>query len=376
MITLLKNIECYCPRFIGKKDILIAGSKIYKILDSGSLALSSEIADIVDCEGLMAFPGIIDGHVHISGGGGEGGFASRIGKIKAEDLLLFGVTTVVGLLGFDCQTKGLKDLLAAAYELESAGMTAFIYSGSYSVPIVTFTGDIASDMVLVEKVIGAGEIAISDFRSSHPDMRDMLDLATKAYMGGLLSGKAGLVHIHLGDGKSGLDLLSRLIEESDLSAEQFLPTHVNRNIRLFEQGVEYAKNGGNIDLTSGEKEGIAVYDAVELLIKNGVDLASVTISSDANGSSCGGGLNKASSLFEDVIKCILHKNIKPEVVFPLITENVAKRIKKYPQKGTLAKGSDADILILDKEYNIQKLFSLGRLLINEGKLVEKLEEVE
>ena len=212
MITLLKNIECYCPRFIGKKDILIAGSKIYKILDSGSLALSSEIADIVDCEGLMAFPGIIDGHVHISGGGGEGGFASRIGKIKAEDLLLFGVTTVVGLLGFDCQTKGLKDLLAAAYELESAGMTAFIYSGSYSVPIVTFTGDIASDMVLVEKVIGAGEIAISDFRSSHPDMRDMLDLATSLY--GRATWRQSRIGTYpFGRWKIGLDLLSRLISQ-------------------------------------------------------------------------------------------------------------------------------------------------------------------
>lgn len=374
MITLLKNIECYCPKYMGKKDILIAGDKIFKILNPQSCIVGDEIADIVDCDGLMAFPGIIDGHVHISGGGGEGGFSSRIGKINIEDILLAGITTVVGLLGADNQTKSLKDLLAVAKELEQQGITTFIYSGSYSIPIITFTKDITCDMVIVEKVIGAGEVAISDHRSSHPSIKDLQDLATKTHMGGLISGKAGLVHIHVGDGKFGLNPLNRLVAESDLPIEQFLPTHINRNHNLFEQGMQYAKNGGNIDLTSGEEIGVAVEDAIELLIRNEIDLKRVTISSDANGSNPNGsnpngGVNRIGTLFKDVINCIVKKNIEPEVVFPMVTENVAKRIKQYPKKGTISEGSDADILILDKEYKIQKLYSIGKLMIDNGNVL-------
>lgn len=369
VITLIKNVECYCPNYVGIKDILLVKDIIYKILEPNSSKMNSELINTIDCSGLIAMPGIIDGHVHITGGGGEDGFASRITEIDVKDIFLAGITTVVGLLGADSQTRSLKNLLAKAKSLEIQGVTTFIYSGSYAVPIITFTDDITSDMVLIDKVIGAGEIAIADHRSSYPDLKDLLTLATKTHIGGLISGKAGLLQIHVGDGKSGLDSLIQLIEGSDLPLDQMLPTHTNRNKKLFKQAIQFAKDGGNIDLTAGEQIGISVPDAVLKLLDEGISMQNVTISSDANGSSPNGEAGKIQTLFDDLKKCLVEKKILPEVILPLVTENVAKRIKQYPKKGTLKEGSDADILIMDKNYNLQNVLSMGKLVVSQGKIL-------
>lgn len=371
MITLLKNVDCYTPAHIGKKDIWIAGEKIYKIVVPNQYDTNHPLVNVISCDGLVALPGMIDGHVHITGGGGEEGFASRIGEINIKDIFQAGITTVVGLLGADNQTKSLKSLLAKANALQQEGLTTFIYSGSYEIPIITLTGDIVRDMVLVDKVIGAGEVAISDHRSSVPGVREMLDLASKTHIGGLISGKAGLIHIHVGDGKSGLEMLKQVLQASDLSMEMFLPTHVNRNPKLLKQAIEYAKQGGNIDLTSGEEAGIPVPEAIEMLLDSGVDMKRVTISSDANGSIPNGGVGEIRTLYTDVVDSILQKGIAPEIVFPLVTENPARRIAQHNAKGALLEGLDADILIMDQSFQVQKLFSLGKLVINNGKVVEE-----
>ena len=368
MITIIKNVECYAPEYLGVKDICTAGEKIYKISDPGRIDLYGEDIHTIDGSGLLALPGIIDGHVHIIGGGGEEGFQSRIGEIDIRDILTAGVTTVVGLLGADDLTKSLYSLLAKAKALESERITTFIYSGSYAVPVITFSGDIGSDMVLIDKVIGAGEIAVSDHRSSHPDINHLLSLASKVHMAGLISGKAGILHLHLGDGKDGLAIVNELIQKSDLPVDLFFPTHVNRNPALFRQAIDYVKSGGNIDLTSGEEAGIPVPDAVERLISLGVDMQRVTVSSDANGSIPCGSVGKIQTLFDDIIDCIVKKGISPEAIFPLVTENAARRIKQYPRKGTLSEGSDADILILNRDYKIEKLFAMGDIVVDNGEI--------
>lgn len=368
MITVLKNIECYAPEYLGIKDIVVVKDTIYKILEPNSWQFNNAYTTVINCDGLIATPGIIDGHVHIIGGGGEEGFSSQISQIDINDILLAGITTVVGLLGADNQTKSLKGLLAKAKALEYSGITTYIYVGSYSVPITTFTGDIVSDMVLIDKVIGAGEIAISDHRSSNPDVKQLFEIATKTHLGGLISGKAGLIHMHIGDGKSGLTLLKQLVQESDLPIEQFLPTHVNRNKKLFKQAIKYTNDGGYIDMTAGEQIGISIPDALKMLLIHHVNIYQVTISSDANGSIPNGGIGKIQSLFDDLIKCI-KEGMNPEIVFSLATKNIATRLKLFPQKGVLQEGSDADILIMDKDYKIDKLFSMGKLMVNNGKIV-------
>ena len=314
----------------------------------------------IDGSGLLAFPGIIDGHVHIIGGGGEDGFTSRINEIDIHDILMADVTTVVGLLGADHHTKSLFSLLAKAKSLQTQGITTFIYSGSYAVPAVTFSGDIAADLILIDKVIGAGEIAISDHRSSHPGLNDLMSLASRVHMGGMIGEKAGILHFHLGEGKDGLSIVNELIQRTDLPIEMFLPTHVNRNPALFKQATEYAKSGGSIDLTAGEEKGICLPDAVINLINSGVDMQRVTASSDANGSIPGGGAGKIQTLYDDIFSCITQTGLSPENVLPLVTVNAAMRLRQYPKKGTLSEGSDADILIVNKNYKIEKLFAMGK----------------
>ena len=241
-----------------------------------------------------------------------------------------------------------------------------MYSGSYQIPAITLTGSIARDIILIDKVIGAGEIAISDHRSSHPTIKDMLELSSQTHIGGLLGGKAGVVHLHVGDGKDGLGLLMQILKESDLPIEQFVPTHINRNPVLFEQAIEYCRRGGNIDFTAGETVGIPVPQAIRMMLDKGLNLSKVTISSDANGSIPDGGISRMQSLYNDVIECISQSVLKPEDAFRIVTENVARILKIYPKKGTLQVGSDADILITDKNYKIQMVFGMGKLLVENG----------
>lgn len=371
MLTLLKNLECYCPKYIGKNDILICGDKIYKIQPVIECIDPSLIENVYDCDGLFAFPGMIDQHVHIIGGGGEEGFISRIPEIDIHDILNAGVTTLVGLLGADNCTRSLISLYAKAKSLEAQGITAFIYSGSYSLPPVTFTQNIISDLVIIDNVIGIGEIAISDHRSSQSSISDLLKIASSAHLGGMIGGKAGIVHLHVGNGKTGLSPLVECINKSDLPIETFVPTHVNRSEKLFRQAIDYYESGGNIDLTAGETAGISVPDAVSRLVNEGIDLAKVTLSSDSNGSIPDGGVSNIKSLYDDIVSCI-KSGIKPEIAFRLVTENVAKILKLYPRKGTLQEGSDADIIVTDKNYEVNKLFCRGKKLVDNSETQQEV----
>ena len=370
MFTVLTGLDCFCPSHAGLKDILIAGDKIAGIADPGFFKRIYDYCEVIHCEGLLAFPGIIDQHIHLIGGGGENGPASRIGDISIEDIFMAGVTTVVGVLGFDSYTKSLQSLLAQANTLEAKGLTAYIYTGSYAIPTVTVTGSIANDLILIDKIIGTGEIAISDYRSSQPTFNEFAQLAAKTHIAGLISGKAGIVHIHIGDGKERLTPLTQLLDKTDLPKAIFVPTHVNRNPELFSEAVAYCRSGGNIDLTAGEKKGIPVPKAVKMLLESGAHMDKVSISSDANGSD-GQSVIKIQTFFEDIKNGILNENIPPASMFALVTQNVAKTLKLYPTKGVIQKGSDADILIMDKQYNIEKLYCKGRLCVSHRQIVEE-----
>ncbi len=361
MLILLKSLECYTPRYIGRQDILLCSDKICKIQPH---IPAHEMMDAVyDCQGLYAFPGILDQHVHILGGGGEEGFASHIPEAESREFFQGGITTVVGLLGADRWVRNLDALYGKAKALEAEGLTTYIYIGSYTVPPVTFTGEVIRDMVLVDKVIGV-KTAISDHRGSCGTEEELIRLASQAHLGGMLGGKAGVVHLHLGDEKEQLKPLLKIIEKSDLPIEQFVPTHLNRSRELFRQAVEYCKAGGNIDLTAGETEGISVPEAVKVLTDENIGLSGVTVSSDGRGSRPGGGFCTIGALFEDIVRCIKDYGISMETAFGLVTENVAKVLKLYPSKGSLQPGSDADILITDRHFNIKKVFSKG--ILQEG----------
>lgn len=253
MVMILRNAEVYQPEYAGKKDILILGRTIAAVGENlkADFGGSLEVMEI-NAEGMAAVPGFIDSHEHILGGGGEGGFHTRTPEASLGDLTRNGITTVVGCIGTDGIARDAAALLAKAHALEEEGVTAYAYTGSYQVPIHTLTGSLMKDIMMLDKVIGVGEIAISDHRSSQPTFEEFARIASDARVAGMLSGKAGIVNVHLGDSPRKIDLIQRVIHETEIPASQFLPTHVNRNADLFQACLEFAKEGGTIDFTGNE----------------------------------------------------------------------------------------------------------------------------
>ncbi|OEH86401.1 beta-aspartyl-peptidase [Desulfuribacillus stibiiarsenatis] len=373
MFLLLKGGECYIPESIGKKDILIAVGKVYRVEDEISKDKLWDV-EIIDCSDKIIIPGLIDQHVHILGGGGEEGPVSRIPEIQLSEIICAGVTTVVGVLGFDSITRNIANLLAKANGLQAEGITSYIYTGSYSIPTSTLTGKSITDISLIDKVIGVGEVALADYRSSHPTLQMLKELSSEAKMGGMIGAKAGIVHMHIGDGKEGIKLLFELIHETDFPIEMFIPTHINRNKKLFEQGIQFLDMGGFIDMTAGEssEKGYSVPDALAKLVQENKNLDNVTVSSDGNGSNLGNGICKMTQLFNDLRDCIQYKNIDIETVIKTATINVAKFLKLYPQKGTIKPESDADILMLDKKtLAIDTVIAGGKVFMKDGQITKK-----
>jgi len=331
--------------------------------------------EIINCTGKIACPGFIDQHVHITGGGGEQGPRSIIDPLQTDMIFMAGITTVVGTLGADGVGKSMEALLMKARSLEMYGLTSFIYSGNYGVPTKTITGRVLSDIALIDKVIGTGEIAISDYRSSYPTMNELAKLAHEAQTGGMLGGKAGVMHMHVGDGRDGLKPLLDLLDKTDFPVSMFIPTHVNRNRVLFNQAARYRDEGGIIDLTAGENTsaGCRVPECLQLLSAGECGLDRVTVSSDGNGSGAGESHAETGSvgaLFQDIRTAIMEYGLPFDQVLKTVTENVAKVLKLYPRKGKLAVGSDADILLLDKEtYSIDTVIARGNVLVRNGNAV-------
>lgn len=379
--TLLKNAHVIAPEDLGVKDILVAGEKIAMIGEGLSLPAVYD-CEVVDCEGNYVVPGFIDSHVHLIGGGGEGGYATRTPEIQLTDITTSGVTTVLGLLGTDGVTRHVASLLAKARGLEDEGITAYIYSGSYEIPTPTITGSVRNDIILIDKVIGTGEIAMCDHRSSQSPKEAYQQITAEARVGGMLSGKAGVVNMHLGDGEDGLKMLYEITKNGEIPKTQIIPTHVNRNKRLFKKAIEWAKQGGIMDVTSsvspesGSSHSVKSSEAVKQALEAGVNIENITMSSDGNGSmpifdeagnNIGVGVASQISILNEFRDMVQKENIAITDAIKIITSNIAKFTKLYPRKGCLADNSDADILVLDKDLQLQHVWARGTHMVENGK---------
>lgn len=386
MFTILKNGKVFTPDEQGQKDVLVANSVIANIADCISPAPGYGEVEVIDVSGKYVVPGFIDQHVHLIGGGGEAGYASRTPEVMLSGITRAGITTVVGCLGTDGTTRHMTSLLAKARGLEVEGITTYIYTGSYQVPTRTITDTVRNDIILIDKVLGAGEIAISDHRSAQPGKEDIKKLVAETRVGGILSGKAGVLHLHVGDGKRKLGMLYEILEESEIPITQFTPTHLNRNPELLEDSIRFGKMGGMIDMTSGVSpatgadNSIKPSRAIKYCLEQGVPISNITMSSDGNGSMPlfdsqgriqGLLVAKLDSLYEEFVDLVKEEGLKLSHALRVITENVAKSLKLYPRKGALRIGSDADIVVLDEDLNIDYVFARGRCMIKRGKVVVK-----
>ena len=381
MVTLIRDGEVFAPEPLGRKDVLIAGGVVEAVAEPGRIRLGGLEAEVVEARGASVLPGLVDPHVHILGGGGEGGPATRAPEIRIEDIVACGVTTVIGCLGTDGVTRHMASLLAKARGLEIEGLSTFVHVGSYEVPVRTLTGGVRSDLALIDKAVGAGEIAVSDHRSSQPTFDEVARLAAECRVGGLLGGKAGVLHLHLGDGARRLDLLFRLVRETEIPVTQVVPTHATRNPRLFEQALEWVAAGGSIDVTVGPDPvppdpEVRFEDAVAAFRGMGLPLARLMASSDANGSlpvfdEAGRLLRLAVATERDFARrfadSIRSGLLTPEEAAGVFGGNAAD-FYKLPGKGRIEPGRDADLILLDGNRVLTDVFARGRRLMAAGRL--------
>ncbi|WML49683.1 beta-aspartyl-peptidase [Neobacillus sp. PS3-34] len=386
MLTLIQNGEIYAPHYLGKKDLLIVDEKIGYIADRIARPENFVNVKVIDAEGKFIVPGFIDSHVHIIGGGGEGSFKTRTPEIQLTDATLSGVTTLIGVIGTDGTTRTMSSLIAKSRGLEEEGITCFVQTGSYQVPLKTLTGKIEDDIILVDKIIGVGEVAIADHRSSQPTAEEMAKIASAARIGGLLSGKAGVVNVHVGDSYDHLKVIEEVIEKTDIPIRQFYPTHINRNPHLFEEGIRFAKKGGYVDLTTSsipkffEEGEVKCSVGLRRMLDNQIDISQITFTSDGQaslpdfdefGELLGLKIGRVSTLFQEVRDAVTQEGIPLEIALRVITQNPAT-ILKLSQKGMITEGKDADLVFLNPDdYTIDTVFARGQLMVESGRAIVK-----
>ncbi len=377
-MKLIKNVELYAPEPLGVKDVLFIENRILKIADA--IDVSGLDVEVFDRSGHIMTPGLIDNHVHLTGGGGEAGYASRVPEIMLSDFIRAGITSAVGLLGTDGHTRTMRDLIAKVKALRQEGMSAYALSGSYQVPVNTLMDSIEDDMLFIEEIIGVGEIAISDHRSSIPSVETIRNILAKVHVGGLLSGKGGVLNLHVGSGKEGLKPLKQALNTSDLPASKVVPTHINRSDALLREGIGYSiEHDAPIDLTaySNKDDALAAYRVLGNVLAKGVSIENVMLSSDGQGSlpvfdSSGRfkrmGIGSVKALHENLVKAVKTVGIPFEDALGTVTKNVAN-FYNLKGKGRVKEGYDADLLILDQDFGITDVFMGGNPMMIKGGII-------
>lgn len=372
-MVLVRDAEVFAPEALGRRDLLLAGGRIVAMAAYIDPGVGLPVR-IVEARGRLAVPGYVDSLVHVSGGGGEGGFATRTAPLAPEQALAAGVTTLVGALGTDDVTRSHADLLACCRALAAQGLSAYALTGSYRVPVQTLTGSVRDDLVLVPDLIGVGEVAIADHRGSQPTAQELARIAADARVGGLLAGKRGTVLVHVGDSADGLALLHAVCDAHSVPAEQFHPTHINRHRGLLAQAAAWTARGGSVDLTTstsvellaaGE---VPAAQALAELLRAGIPVARISLSSDgqaslphfdAEGRLLALAVARIDSLHAALVSAVRDHGLALEQALPAFTATPAA-IWGLSAKGRLGVGADADVLLLDPgSLAIEAVFAGG-----------------
>jgi beta-aspartyl-dipeptidase (metallo-type) len=355
LFTVIRGADVYSPRHLGLRSVVITGEKIAWVGPDDELPcelrhLHSWSREI-DASGCLLVPGLIDPHEHTIGAGGEQGYASRTPEVRAEELLACGVTTCIGCLGTDVSTRHLTSLLAKTHQLGEQGLSAYMLTGGFTVPPKTITGAIDDDLVIVDEVIGVGEVAISDSRACDPSLRELARLITQCHRGGSLTGKSGVTLFHVGDGKRRLQLLNDLLDQHDVAPSSLVADHVNRTPEHVQEAIQLARRGVRVcmDTVDGElPRWLRMYRA------GGGALDKVSVCSDAQ--TAAGDIGNFFSGFLESVR----GGFGLEEVLAVFTANTADAWQ-LRGKGRIAVGCDADLLFLDAtSLHIERVLARGR----------------
>jgi beta-aspartyl-dipeptidase (metallo-type) len=361
------------------QDVLLAEGKIAVIgekLEYGNIPVK-----VIDLEGQLLSPGYVDGHVHFIGAAGDEGYASKTPEIFMSHFMRGGVTTAVGCLGFGTGCESIEQLYVKAQTLRSEGLSTYIYTGSFKMPPPSITGSAASDIAMLPWVIGM-KMAIADGCSWRPTPEEFARNACTAWLAGLQSGKSGVTHVHLGRSKTDnpFEFLFETSKNNDIPLEEFVPTHCNWNADLVNSAAEYAKKGGYVDYSTilntarGSLTSIAAHKAVMTALDKGAPIDRLSFSTDGNvgmpvrdkdGTQTGLYVERVMSLHHE-IKALIAKGMNVGEALSLATLNPACRIGVYPKKGVIKVGSDADLIVYDDNFEISRVFALGKVGFENG----------
>jgi beta-aspartyl-dipeptidase (metallo-type) len=377
LLTLVKNAEVFAPEALGRRHVLVGGGRVLWLGDSEPELPGSFPIEVLDLDGLRLIPGLIDCHVHLTGGGGEGGFKTRVPPVALGAFTRGGTTSVVGTLGTDAVTRDMASLVGAARALVQEGLSAWCFTGGYHIPPATLTESVRTDVAHIDRILGVGEIAISDHRSSQPTLDELLRIASDAYVGGMVAGKAGLTHLHVGNGERGLSPVREALDRSELPARIFHPTHVNRRRALLEEAFELVDRGCTIDVTAflpkKDSPGWSGAEAVKQYLDRDLPPDRLTVSSDgggslprfaADGTYEGMGVAQPAALGE-TLRELVTGGAGLERVLPAFTSNVAA-VLRLASKGSIRVGADADLVVLDENTTPRDVMARGIWHVRDG----------
>lgn len=371
---LIKNADVYAPEHIGTRDIFIAGGKIVAMAEKLDVTLPD--LEVIDAAGYIVAPGLVDQHIHITGGGGEGGWHSRCPELVFSELVKAGVTTFLGVSGTDSMTRSVENLLAKVRGLKNEGASGWMWTSNYAYPVTTITKDVRTDMLAIPEVLGV-KIALGDHRSSFPNQHEIMQILADVRVSGMLTGKTGFLHVHLGDFPYSFDIFDECVAQG-MPIKHIRPTHVARHPEVFRRACEFAKKGGFIDITTGGGNYMgSAADAVRAALADGVPFDRITLSSDGHGSMprfneagemVGLGIGSIMCDIETIRE--LKDDLGVEKALTPMTKTVAGALG-LETKGGIAVGKDADILFLTKDLDIDWVFMMGKFAMRKGEVVMK-----
>ena len=376
-MIIIKGAEVYAPEHLGIQDVMLCGGHIEMIKEE--IPVCYDNCQVIDGSGMVLTPGIIDQHVHVTGGGGEGSFHTRVPEAMLSDFIRGGVTTVVGLLGTDGITRSVENLVAKVKSLREEGMTAYCLTGSYGYPSVTLTGDVKKDIMFIGEVLGL-KLAISDHRAPNISVEELIRVASDVRVAGMLSGKPGILTLHMGDDPRGLEPVFEALEKTSIPIKTFRPTHVARNWELYDQALKFANMGGYIDLTCDCAPYKEVAEGLRRAKAAGVPLNHITLSSDGQGSWSeydeeGNlekiGVSSVAASYEQVVDLVLNEGLDLTEVLAYVTANPAD-VLDLQEKGHIREGADGDLLLMKKEdLKLDTVIAMGRLMMRGGEILVK-----
>jgi beta-aspartyl-dipeptidase (metallo-type) len=177
------------------------------------------------------------------------------------------------------------------------------------------------------------------------------------------------------------------LDQTELPARVFHPTHVNRRPALFQEALGLCRRGCSIDVTAfpplegperDSSEELSVEQAFERFVAAGLPLERLTVSSDAGGSlptfDADGRIvhfdvGRPSSLFA-ALRRLVRAGVPLEQALPPFTASPGELLR-LPGKGRLGGGVDADLVVLDRDLEIRDVMARGRWHVRAGAAVRR-----